>query len=310
MSSVVRRLVGLVSRFAPRWGYFDLLGANGPVWRRSVDAVPNSAGGTWDTSSRQSFVLHPLRSNPDPRRNPRGGPMKLKTEKLIIAQAEAVRKRHPLLILRRTAYGALVLEGRLEFAMSFESHTVQDDYQIRIRFPPDYPREPPIVFEVGCKVPHKFGHFMDTGDLCLGAPVEVRMRFAKHRNLLHFIESQVVPYLFSWSYFRDYGQMPFGELAHGDLGLLQFYDTYFGTSWRQTLPLLRYLVDGKLLPRRCPCGSKIEVDRCHGQKLDDLRPYLPQPFAVEFNRIVASLSESGVNLPTGMDPVKVSRGMA
>ena len=236
--------------------------------------------------------------------------MKPKTEYQITRQARAVQRRHPLLLLRRTTDGALILAGQIGFTVSFKSRTVQDDYRISIQFPADYPREPPIVFEVGSKIPLTFRHFMDAGNLCLGAPTQVRMQFAKHRNLLHFIESQVVPYLFSWSYFRDYGQMPFGELAHGDLGLLQFYDTYFETSWRQTLPLLRYLVDDKLLSRRCPCGSEIEVDRCHGPKLETLRPHLPPGFAVEFNRIVAYLSESGVNSPTGMDPVKVASGMA
>lgn len=211
--------------------------------------------------------------------------MKRKTEKLIIRQADAVRKRHPLLLLRKTADGALVLEGHLEFAVPFKSLTVQDDYQIRIRFPSDYPYEPPIVFEVGCKIPSEFEHFMVAGNLCLGAPVEVRMRFAKHRNLLHFIESQVVPFLFASSYFRDYGKMPFGQLEHGDLGLLQYYCKYFRTEVWQTLLLLRYLVDGKLKFRECPCGSGIEIDRCHGPRLETLRVHLAPRFADELNRL-------------------------
>ena len=277
---------------------------------RCVSAVPNSSGSICDTSSLQSIVLNSLRTNPGPRRTPRSGSLTRTAENLIVRQARAVQRRHPLLSLMRTTEGALILDGQIGFTVPFESLTVQDEFRIRILFPADYPREPPIVFEVGSKIPRTFGHFMDAGNLCLGAPVQVRMRFAKHRNLLHFIESQVVPYLFSWSYRRDYGHMPFGELEHGDLGLLQFYGTYFGTPWWQTLRLLRYLADGKLLFRGCPCGSEIRVDRCHGPKLETLRPHLHPWFAVEFNRIVAFLSESGVHLPGGMDQVRVSSDWA
>ena len=57
---------------------------------------------------------------------------------------------------------------------------------------------------------------MEAGNFCLGAPIEVRRRFAGHKNLLRFIEDQVIPYLFSYSYKRDYGKLPFGELSARD----------------------------------------------------------------------------------------------
>ena len=232
--------------------------------------------------------------------------MKRNTEKLIIRQAGEVRKRHSHLLLKRTADDALVIEGQLGFTVPFESLTIEDDYQIRIRFPPKYPREPPIVFEVGCKIPRKFQHFMSDGSLCLGAPEDVRMRFDKHHNLLHFIEVQVVPYLFSVSYFREYGEMPFGELQHGGLGLLQFYAEYFETELWPTLLLLKYLVDGKPISRACPCGSGIKIDYCHGLKLNTLRLHLSEGFAAEFDRIVTFLRKIRVPSPTDRVRMKAS----
>lgn len=225
--------------------------------------------------------------------------MKSNAEKLIIRHAGKVREKHSHLLLKRTAGDALVVEGQLGFAVPFKSLTIQDEYQIRIRFPPKYPREPPIVFDVGCKIPRKFAHFMPDGSLCLGAPEDVRVRFDSHRNLLRFVDVQVVPYLFSASYFREYGEMPFGELQHGGLGLLQFYAEYFETELWPTLLLLQYLVDGKDSSRACPCGSGTQIEYCHGGKLDTLRPHLSPRFAAEFDRIVEFLRKTHLSSPTG-----------
>ena len=158
------------------------------------------------------------------------------------------------------------------FCMDHNSRTIEDTYQIEIHIPNDYPESPPTAFETGNKIDKSFEHFMSDGSLCLGAPLEVRKKFLPHKNLLRFINAQLVAYLFSYSYKRDYGETPFGELAHGGMGIRQYYQGLFSVDDHvAVLGLLKVLADDSYrghLP--CPCGRGSILRRCHGQQLREL----------------------------------------
>ena len=217
----------------------------------------------------------------------------------MIAQMADAQAQHPGLELTLAPSGELLVRGSVGFCIDHDGHTIEDTYEIELHIPDDYTDSPPSVFETGGKVPEDFEHFMEAGNLCLAAPVEIRRRFAQHKTLLSFIDDQVIPYLFNYSYKRDYGSLPFGELHHSSLGLLEFYMKHFGTKIMATLKLLKCLADNFAPPLgSCPCGSGRKLQDCHGPKLEELRPhYRPEWFEDELRDMIEMARNADISLP-------------
>lgn len=218
---------------------------------------------------------------------------------LLIRQVEEAQARHPNLRLVRHPSGEWRVRGRIGFSMEHDGKRIEDIYDLDFEFPTDYPDSPPFVFQRDGKIPKSFSHFMDAGNFCLGAPVEVRLRFAQHRNLLRFIEDQVIPYLFTYSYKNRYGELPFGELEHGYEGLLQYYKEFFETSMIGAMKLLKCLADDCASPlMACPCGSDRRLEACHGPRLVALESHQsPREFERELWAIIRRLRAAGFRLP-------------
>lgn len=207
----------------------------------------------------------------------------------MITQMEEVQAKHSALELTQEPDGQLRVRGSLGFTIDHDGCTITDTYQIELYIPNGFPDAPPSVYETEGKVSKEFGHFMEAGNFCLGAPVEVRRRFAQHRNLLRFIDDQVIPYLFANSYMREFDALPFDDRKHGYfLGLLDYYMEYFCANEITSLKLLKCLADRFAPPLGpCPCGSGRKIKDCHGPKLDELRPYLaPERFEAELRHMI------------------------
>lgn len=221
--------------------------------------------------------------------------------RLVIDQMADVQAEHSALELSVSDSGTLVVSGSVAFSIGHAGHTVSDSYHIGIHIPDDYPDSPPFVYETEGKIPAGFGHFMQAGNFCLGAPVEVRRTFAQHKSLLGFINQQVIPYLFSYSFKREHGRLPFDDLHHGLVGLLQYYGEHFGTEFIPTLKLLKCLADDFAPPLSpCPCESGLKLRECHGPKLDELRPhYPPERFEAELREMIKQLRREEIPFPEG-----------
>jgi len=87
----------------------------------------------------------------------------------------------------------------------------------------------------------------------------------------------VIPYLYSYSYKCTYGYLPFGELSHGWLGVLEYYKDLFDINDERTiLRLLKTLAQDKYKAHsRCPCGSRKRMRDCHGNLFKKLIPLQP-----------------------------------
>lgn len=218
---------------------------------------------------------------------------------VAIKQMGQVQRHHPGLELLRDKDGTLRVRGPVGFTTNYNACVIQDTYEIEITLSEDFPQSPPMVKEVAGRIPRNFHHFPETGTLCLGAPVEVRRRFAKCRTLIGFINDQVIPFLYTYSCYRDYGVLPYGELAHGSPGLRDYYMNYFGTDLIHTLKLLKLLADDSDPPLSpCPCGNGNTLNDCHGSKLDELRPhYTPQLFEMELRALIYAARGEGIELP-------------
>ena len=220
-------------------------------------------------------------------------------EELLCDQMTEVQTKHPNLELLRDPSAELWIQGGVGFSIEHDGHLIEDHYNLEFRFPGDYPASPPFVFETDGKIPRDFGHFMVAGNFCLGAPVEVHRRFAEHRSLLHFIDDQVIPYLFAYSYKRDHGDLPFGELSHGIDGLIQYYVEFFGVAPIEAMKLLKCLADDFAPPlMACPCGNDRKLRDCHGPKLDQLRSFLPaRQFEKELLQMIELARSAKIRVP-------------
>jgi len=161
------------------------------------------------------------------------------------------------------------LRGPLEFHAEYEGKEVRDTFEVEISILQDYPDSIPLTWETGGRIPPEY-HKLGGGALCFAAPFEVRRRFAARPTLHGYIQDLLVPYLFAFSYKERYGTMPFGELAHGGEGILQYYCELLGVSEIPALRLLASLAQGGKSPKRCPCGSGRRLRDCHGPILQQI----------------------------------------
>jgi len=186
------------------------------------------------------------------------------TARNIQQQFDELETAYPGLALSQDPSGLWIVEGNLAFKATFENMSIEDAFAIRLRLSPQLTM-PPAVEETGGRIPKDF-HKLGDGSLCLGAPIEVREKFTRQPKILSFVEGQVVPYLFSFSYWQKHGKMPYGERPHGGRGLLESYHDLFKVQNRSAvLRLLKLLALQSYRGHHiCPCGSKIKLRNCHG----------------------------------------------
>ncbi len=171
------------------------------------------------------------------------------------------------------------IEGILDFCAEFEGVEICDNFQIKLAIPTNYPDIPPVAEEIGGLIPYDFHKNTDT-QLCLAAPEEIYLKFFQSPTLLGFVNSLLVPYLYSYCYFIKFGQMPYGELSHGFEGLIEYYHGYFETDdFEEVICLLKILVDDSYKGHHdCPCGSGLMLRKCHGPKLIELTALFSQDY--------------------------------
>lgn len=194
---------------------------------------------------------------------------------------------YPGLILEKKVDDCWRVSGILKFEKSYNEVIIGDEYAIEIYISQYYPHEPPVVFERGNRIPRDF-HKLEDNALCLGAPLELRMKFSQTPTLLAFVDNFVIPYLYSYSYFEKYGSMPFGELSHGGKGILEYYFSVFDTNDIELVKqLLTILSENRYRGHHiCPCGSGLKIRKCHGKKLLEIMKYqTPNGYKYDLSQI-------------------------
>ena len=176
--------------------------------------------------------------------------------------------KHPGLSARLTASG-YEISGVFEFCATHNGVLIQDEYQLLMRIPLDYPKNLPYVFERGKKIPEGFDHVSYDGTLCLGVPMEIRQSLLEDPSLGGFVERYLISYLYSASHFRKHGTYPYGDRGHGVDGIYEYYYDLFGIKDRSVVHQLLLLVyeDSYRGHHLCPCGSKLKLRKCHGPSL-------------------------------------------
>lgn len=215
-------------------------------------------------------------------------------KELLMKHVKQLQEKFSGLKLVEPGSGRFVVKGNLGFSVPYNGKVIKDDYDIEIEIPDDYPQSPPPVKELGNKIPKDADFHVNAhdGTLCLGAPLAVKRTFSQQRNLLWFVEQQVVPFLFGISYKAKYGHMPFGELSHGSQGLLEHYKELFAVKDDVVvLEFLRMLGAGDYDEHTmCPCGSGLKLRKCHRKTLKKARKqHRPEEFQQEYLEMVIGI---------------------
>jgi hypothetical protein len=205
--------------------------------------------------------------------------------------------RHPGLRIVPSQSGDLTLAGDLSFYMQGPANgPIEDTYSIWIQIPADFPSEIPEVRETTGRIPPDF-HKLEDGSLCLASPTELRLALTLNPTLPRFVDRFVLPYLFGYSYSLKFGSMPFGELAHGPKGILQYVAQLFGADFisrAQEFVRLASMKKRDANKRRCPCQSGRRLGACHHERVNAVRDRLGRTwFRDEFSRITDLIRENG-----------------
>lgn len=170
------------------------------------------------------------------------------------------------------------LRGTFSFTANYkEAPSITDSYSLKIFIPEKFPHALPQVTELNNKIPRDFKHHINPDDtLCVGSPFRVLMKIHKQPTINKYAEECLVPYLYAMSHKLTYGgEFIFGELKHGDEGVLDDYLDILGLDQhKQTLYALELLGKKKRVANKmlcpCECGKRLGVCPIHN-KINELR---------------------------------------
>lgn len=186
---------------------------------------------------------------------------------------DSFRAAFPGMVLRPGGDVRLRLVGDFAFRVPCGDSAIEDTYEVELLVPLDFPRELPKVFERGGRVPATF-HTNPDGSLCLGSPLRLLLSLAEQPTLIGFADRCLVPYLYAHSYKERTGKLPWDDLAHGDVGLLQDYLKLFRAKYAdEVVAFLHLLAMRRRVANKslCPCRSGRRLGRCHARTLSGFR---------------------------------------
>lgn len=163
---------------------------------------------------------------------------------------------------------ALVLKGTFAFSATHKSGgKITDSYQLEITVPAEFPKLLPTARETGGKIPRDGKHHVnDDKSLCLGSPLRLRLKVSGKPTLSGFAETCLVPYLYAVSYKLQNGvEFPFGELSHGEAGIIEDYMEMFGLKSKSEVQYALELLGTRRRvanKQPCPCNCGQRLGRC------------------------------------------------
>jgi len=171
--------------------------------------------------------------------------------------------------MRLAEYGdeQAVIEGEYFLNAQMDGYeAIQETYKLRIIFPPRYPRSLPQVIELGNRIPKNSDyHTNKDRTFCLGSEIRLKSILFAHPSILDFIKKILDPFLYAVSYKLRYNFYPYGDLDHGEDGLIDDYQRLFNVADKASVLLvLRALGKRKREANKlpCPCGCRQRIGKC------------------------------------------------
>ena len=189
---------------------------------------------------------------------------------------------YPQMSMAPCSDSSVQLQGKFRFiAKEGNDSIVEDVFRLEIVVPNKFPRVLPVVKEIGGKIPREDDfHVNRDGSLCLGSPLRLLKIINETECLNGFVSKCLVPYLYAVSNkLRNGSDFVFGELAHGEQGIIDDYSVMFSLKGRtkvklaiEMLGLKKRIANKKLCP--CGCGKRLGMCSFH-HKLNDFRKMAP-----------------------------------
>ncbi|MFW5803629.1 MAG: hypothetical protein ACOCWG_00190 [bacterium] len=150
-----------------------------------------------------------------------------------------------------------------------------DSYDVSIEID-GYPKNFPVVYEVGERIPRKVHRhiYTDTGSCCLSTRAKAQILLqTKITSLYLFIKDVVVPYLQNNSFYEINGKYNTEEYSHNRLGVVEAYRDILQTNNDKNIGrIILYHARGNKKLRlhdTCYCGSGLSFKQCnHGKHFE------------------------------------------
>lgn len=89
-------------------------------------------------------------------------------------------------------------------------------------------------------IDENYPHRYKDGEFCLASDLELKMFFSQDTDMCSFIEKYIIPYLYTYQYYKEYGVYPYGERSHGIIGDLEYLKDLFEVDdFKQVLNIWR-----------------------------------------------------------------------
>jgi len=174
---------------------------------------------------------------------------------------------HPRIRILEINDEQLVLAGEYHLKAQLPgSQLVERTYRLRLVCPRDYPTKLPTVIDEEKYFPRdQEYHTYDDGSFCLGSEVRIKSLLIDDDSLSAFFEKIVDRFLYAVTHRIESGIFPYGELSHGQQGLIDDYGELFGLNGKPAVLLaLKALGKRKREANKltCPCGCGFRLGVC------------------------------------------------
>lgn len=159
----------------------------------------------------------------------------------------------------------VTVSGLVAFEASFGGREISDVFDVEMFIPREFPDAHPVVWEAGSRICKDFTHVNIDGSFCLAVPLDINEVLSNDPSLLGFVDNLLIPYLYSYCYWEQFQEMPYGERSHGAKGYLEYYLDLFNAKNVSSVlrGVIGLLVDGYRPHEKCACGSGKKALRCH-----------------------------------------------
>lgn len=158
-----------------------------------------------------------------------------------------------------------VIYGRIDAIDSAGNNW--DTYEVKIIFPNEYPKDVPILYEIGGGIIRdKDWHINPDGSCCLGPRVKLLKELNGEINLSNWLKVHVVPFLANHHYRIRTGEYAGKVYSHGAQGIVEFYQELWSLNKRSEIIQKLKLITHRIKIGRndkCYCGSGEKYKKCH-----------------------------------------------
>jgi len=174
---------------------------------------------------------------------------------------------HPSIRLIELNAKQVVLEGDYEIDAQMQGFApILCTYQLQMVFPTDYPRSLPTIRESENTIPRTADyHTYGDGSFCLGSDIKLKSILFEYPAVTEFVQKILDPFLYAITYKVKHDIFPFGDLDHGEAGLIDDYQRLFSVKGKAAVLLVMAALgkrkrEANKLP--CPCGCKRRLGKC------------------------------------------------